>query len=68
MRAKKTSTWMIFCNVVFNEETGFSSMQKAIKVDEQLHVPLQFCNYLVPDPTFIVFFYVRGAKLTRYSM
>jgi len=39
---------MIFYNVAFNEETGFSSMQKAMKVDEHLHVQLQFFSYPVP--------------------
>jgi len=43
-------------------------MQKAIKVDEHLHVPLQFYSYLVPRPTFIMFFHERNANLTRYSM
>jgi len=68
---KKTSAWTIICNVVFNEETGCSSMQKAIKIDEHLHVPLQFCGYLDPYPTFNLsscFVHVRYAKLTQYGM
>jgi len=46
-------------------------MQKAIKVDEHLHVPLQFYSCLVPYPTFNLsscFFHVRCKKLTQYSM
>jgi len=46
-------------------------MQKAIKIDEHLHVPLQFCGYLDPYPTFNLsscFVHVRYAKLTQYGM
>jgi len=40
-------------NVAFSE-TGFSSMQKAMNVDERLHVQLHFASYPVPRSTIIM--------------
>ena len=62
---RKLSTWTIYYNVVFNEETGFPSEQEVIKV-ENLHVQLQLCSVPVPLPSWFVD--GRNTKLTRFSM
>jgi len=56
----------IFNNIVHNEDTGFPSVQEAIKVDEHLNVQIQFCSYPGPLPS--LFACGRNAKLVRYSM
>ena len=48
------------------EEVGFPSIAEAIKIDDNLHVRLQYNGRPVPLPKWFV--HGHNAKVTRYSM
>ena len=63
---RKTSDYILFYRIEFNEATGFPRICESIKVDSELHVQLQYNGDPVPLPPW--FIKGRNAKLTRVSM
>ena len=65
-QCKKTSEFICFYNLIFDQETNFPCILESIKVDSQLHVQLQYKGNPLPLPPWFVD--GRNAKLTRISM
>ena len=65
-QCRKSKNHIVFYNLVFDEETQFPKILEAIKVDNELHVQLQYSGSLIPLPPW----FIRGhnAKLNRLSM
>ena len=58
--------FIVFYNLVINQDTGFPKVYEVIRIDPGLHVKLKFCGNDVP----LVDWFTKGrnATLTRYSM
>ena len=65
-KTHQTKDFIVYYNLVFNEDTGFPSIKEAIKIDSELHVQLQLNGSPVPLPAW--FIDGRNAKLSRFSM
>ena len=65
-KCHKDEYCIIFYNVAINEKSGFPQVQKAIKIDKDLHVKLQFCSNNIPLPQWFV--KGRTARLSSFSM
>ena len=62
----KTEQHILYYLLQFDDETAFPIVREAIKVDNNLHVQLQYCNNPVPLPQW--FSQGRNAKLTNFSI
>ena len=66
--ARLTNDCLLFYRIVFDEKTQFPKVLESIKIDEKLHVQLQYNGDPVPLPTWFVDHNHGNAKLTRGSM
>ena len=60
----KTEQHILYYLLQFDDETAFPIVREAVKVDNNLHVQLQYCNNPVPLPQW--FSQRRSAKLTNF--
>ena len=44
----KSYQTVVFYAIQFNEQTGFPIVREVIKIDQNLHVQLEYCNNTVP--------------------
>lgn len=63
---KKCSSSILFYRTVFDEETEFPTVSECIRIDNNLHVQLQYNGKFLPLPKWFV--QGRNAKLTHFSM
>ena len=62
----KTKDFILLYVLLFDDCSGFPTICEAIKIDNSLHVELQYCNNPVPLPDW--FLQGRNSKLIRFSM
>ena len=62
----KTKDFILLYVLLFDDCSGFSTIFESIKIDNSLHVELQYCDNPVPLPDW--FSRGRNSKLTRFSM
>ena len=63
---KKSNGYVLFYNLVFDEETKFPKILVSIKVDSDLHIQLQYNGLWVPLPQWFV--QGRSARLKKVSI
>ena len=61
----KTYQTVVFYAIQFKEQTGFPIVREAIKIDQNLHVQLEYFNNPVPLPHW--FSYGRNYKFKNYK-
>ena len=62
-QCRKSKSHIVFYNLVFDEEMQFPKILEGIKVDDELHVQLQYSGNSIPFPLW--FIRSHNAKLNR---
>ena len=66
--ARRTDHALMFYRISYDKKTEFPKLLESIKIDENMHVQLQFNGDPVPLPTWFIDHSHGNAKLTRISM
>ena len=65
-QCRKSKNHIVFYNLFFDEDTQFPKILEAIKVDDELHMELQYSGSSVPLPP--CFIHSHNAKLNRLKL
>ena len=62
----KTKDFILFYVLLLDDCSGFSTICETRKINNSLHVELQYCNNLIPLPD--LFLQEKNSKLIKFSM